>query len=75
MLLLNTDKNRLKQILINLIANSIKYTIDGYVTLEISSSENNVKISVADTGIGMNELQMEKLFQPFNKIIANRNIN
>jgi CheY-like chemotaxis protein len=64
------DINRLKQILINLIGNAIKFTNHGHVMVSVSTelnSQNNVviKFSVKDTGIGISEDTLSKLFQPF----------
>ena len=54
--IINTDHKRFAQVLINLLNNSIQYTFKGDVTVSVSqSSENNLLISVQDTGIGMNK--------------------
>lgn len=71
----NTDEYKLKQILINLISNSIKFTYKGYIIIEARFiTENNlIRFSVKDTGIGMtDELQMN-LFKPFVKGYAELN--
>lgn len=71
------DKQRLKQVMINLISNAIKYNKPGgtvRVVPEIVSSQNtgmNVRISVIDTGIGILEADMKKLFMPFVRIGGN----
>jgi signal transduction histidine kinase/DNA-binding response OmpR family regulator len=64
------DINRLKQVLINLIGNAIKFTNNGHVMISVSTEsmfQNNVvlKFSVKDTGIGISEETLSKLFQPF----------
>jgi len=70
---LKGDPHRLKQILINLISNAIKFTSKGDVTLSLSEAlDNNNQIShvtfeVTDTGIGMSESQIENLFQSFSQ--------
>lgn len=74
-----SDQRRLSQILINLLNNAIKFTEKGSVTLSaslISRAENSanhptasfVKISIADTGIGIKPEEIEGLFQPFHQI-------
>lgn len=73
---IKVDEKRLRQILINLLNNAVKFTFSGEVTLKISVIENiddsssqynnqKLRFSVIDTGIGMNHEQLKKLFQPF----------
>ena len=52
---LQTDSNRVKQILINLLSNAIKYTQHGYVKVsgEIDNFTNMLDISVEDSGVGI----------------------
>jgi len=66
------DQKRLKQILINLVGNAIKFTDQGTVTLSASyeQSTNRLSFEVADTGIGMTERQLKRLFQPFTQVDA-----
>lgn len=64
-----TDKTKLRQILINLLSNAGKFTTDGRVTLELEV-ENDVSgsrlhMSVADTGIGIAESALPKLFRSY----------
>lgn len=72
---IHIDELRLKQVLINLIGNAIKFTDQGKVTLTISQMDNRTLImTIADTGIGMNSEQIETIFQPFRQIedVTNR---
>ena len=67
------DEARIKQVLINLLANAIKFTNNGTVTLEIQAEnlkENQqvITFSVVDTGIGMTEAHIKELFQAFHQI-------
>ncbi len=65
------DYTRLKQILINLLNNAIKYNVaDGEVVLRCELQEQQVQISVSDTGIGIADDQLEQLFEPFNRLGA-----
>lgn len=64
---LETDHQRLEQILKNLLANAFKFTAKGHVKLELSYSaaEKNISFSVADTGIGIAKNQQEIIFEAF----------
>lgn len=60
------DKYSVSQVLGNLIDNAIKYTHEGKVEIIVDqNSDNNVLVTVADTGIGISKEFMEKLFEPF----------
>ncbi|WP_042224816.1 hybrid sensor histidine kinase/response regulator [Oceanobacillus manasiensis] len=59
------DENRLIQILINLLHNSIKYTEKGTITISAEYLENKAVISVSDTGIGMRKDRIHSIFQPY----------
>jgi len=66
---IQTDPLRLRQILVNLVENSIKFTDCGYVRIVTRLGEHQgarrLQFEVADTGIGMTEEQMGQIFQPF----------
>ena len=62
------DKRRLKQILINLLSNGIKFTEAGSVTLKVELQEDTIKFMVIDTGIGISAVDRKKLFQPFSQL-------
>jgi len=59
------DPARLRQVLHNLIANAIKFTPAGTVTLRANALDGSVRFEVEDTGIGIPASQSEKIFQPF----------
>ncbi|MFV9503694.1 MAG: ATP-binding protein [Oscillochloridaceae bacterium umkhey_bin13] len=67
------DSARLAQVLLNLLGNAIKFTPQGEVRLEVSVAFQQanpeptalIQFAVRDTGIGMNETQIERLFTPF----------
>jgi PAS domain S-box-containing protein len=68
--LLLGDQLRLRQILTNLLGNSLKFTRHGKVTLDVQATQVNdcgiaLNISIQDTGIGMTEVQTANLFQAF----------
>jgi signal transduction histidine kinase/DNA-binding NarL/FixJ family response regulator len=62
------DKRRLKQILVNLLANAIKFTEMGSVRLEVTQVSAFFHFSVIDTGIGISAADQERLFQPFQQV-------
>ncbi len=59
------DANRVQQMLHNLIGNAIKFTHEGFVRIEITSDEQFVNIHILDSGIGMSEDQLKRIFEPF----------
>ncbi len=69
-----TDPVRLRQILLNLISNSLKFSPAGEVTLTARyhapapQSRPMLEMRIADTGVGMSEDQLQKIFQPFYQI-------
>jgi signal transduction histidine kinase/ActR/RegA family two-component response regulator len=65
------DQQRLKQILLNLLANAVKYNRDGgSVTVRIKEAGGNARIAVTDTGQGIPQDQLPKLFIPFERLGA-----
>ncbi len=70
---LNTDGNRIKQILLNLLSNSLKFTLKGFIKLTVEDSSNDfnkpmLKFMVKDSGIGIKENDKSKLFKLFGKL-------
>jgi signal transduction histidine kinase len=60
------DAVKLRQILVNVIGNAIKFTAPGgSIALSVSQSGDNVSISVVDTGIGIPPELLERIFEPF----------
>ncbi|MEW4565050.1 CHASE domain-containing protein [Bremerella sp. JC770] len=66
-MVIESDPIRLRQILVNLLGNAIKFTEIGRVRLRVCfvKSDNSLRLSVEDTGIGMSEDQQDRLFQAF----------
>ena len=68
-LIMKTDKNKIRQILLNLLNNAFKFTQNGLVTLKIQRFHKAyhewVSISIIDTGIGIAATAQEKIFEPF----------
>lgn len=72
------DKNKFRQILINLLGNAIKYTDKGSVTLslevkEVLTEKISLRFSVEDTGIGVCESDQKKVLKPFHQAAKNTN--
>ena len=62
---LHSDEKRIRQILVNLVDNAIKYTSDGSVTVKATYEDNRLKIVVADTGYGISPGDLDRIFLPF----------
>ncbi|QOY55267.1 response regulator [Candidatus Sulfurimonas marisnigri] len=64
--LIKNDRDRLGQVLRNLISNSLKFTKSGSITLHVeNAADNKIKISVCDTGIGIPKSKQESIFEAF----------
>jgi signal transduction histidine kinase len=60
------DVDKTRQILVNLLANALKFTPPGgRIAVEVAERDSRVSISVSDTGIGVPEDQLERIFEPF----------
>ena len=74
-----TDLTKLRQILFNLLSNANKFTAQGNIYLRASrltvQNQPWIKVDVKDTGIGMNEKQIDKLFAPFTQADASTTRN
>lgn len=66
--IINVDRSKFKQILINIIGNAIKYTKKGEVKVSTYIKDNSLKIRVSDTGIGMSAEEQKGLFQKFYRV-------
>ena len=61
----HVDPIRLKQIILNLLSNSIKFTESGFINLRLSSQQNGINFTVKDSGIGMTKEALASLFVRF----------
>jgi signal transduction histidine kinase len=64
---IHADRGKIKQIIGNIIDNSIKYTPKGEINISLSTKQNKALIKVADTGVGIPQGTMPKLFQKFTR--------
>jgi PAS domain S-box-containing protein len=69
---IETDEAKLRQILINLLGNSIKFTSTGHITLHVSTTDQVLNFEVEDTGVGMSAAELAQLFSPFYQAIGGR---
>jgi len=72
------DEVRIKQIILNILTNAVKYTKRGHVILKVSydkTDDDNImlKCSIEDTGVGMKEADLARLFKPFERIEESKN--
>ena len=65
---IQADEKRVRQILINLLTNAIKYTERGQVTVSASHADGHVVIGVSDTGIGIPPEYQETIFEEFSRV-------
>jgi signal transduction histidine kinase/CheY-like chemotaxis protein len=63
-----TDEKRLRQILINVISNAVKFTEQGSVCFEVQYRNQVAEFTITDTGVGIENKDMERIFNPFERI-------
>ena len=62
---LNTDRKRLLQCLLNYLSNAVKFSQTGFIHVKAHTIGKQVEVEISDTGIGISEEDLPKLFQPF----------
>jgi PAS domain S-box-containing protein len=63
------DRQRLRQVFANLLSNAVKYTRPGgRVEVSAARAGERVELQIVDTGLGMNEVQLERIFRPFERL-------
>ncbi len=74
---LNGDEGKVRQIIINLLNNAVKYTKQGSVMLAVEGTDNNdisnLRVKVIDTGVGIKKDNLEKLFLDFERVELDKN--
>jgi signal transduction histidine kinase len=66
--LLQADRMRVKQVLLNLLSNAIKFTHAGRVLVQVRPETEALHVSVSDTGIGISPADLQRLFEPFQRL-------
>jgi len=67
-LIIESDKRRTEQVLVNFVSNAVKFTDRGEIEIKIVKKEKTAEISVRDTGVGVKKEDMNKLFKDFSRI-------
>src|SRR5690606_6414072 len=68
--LVEHDATRVRQVVINLVGNAIKFTRDGTITMRLRGDAHSFEITVQDTGIGIPVDKLEQVFEPFTQLDA-----
>lgn len=68
-IVIKSDRRRVKQIFNNFLSNAVKFTDKGEIGVELYCREKTAEVTVRDTGPGIMKEDMDKLFEPFNKIL------
>jgi signal transduction histidine kinase len=64
---LNTDREKFRQIILNLLGNAVKFTEQGEIRISACQVNGNFKLAVADTGIGIDKVDLAKIFEEFGR--------
>lgn len=67
-LIISSDSLKIKQILINILSNSVKYTIEGSIQFNIKCTNSKLICDIQDTGVGIPQDEIDNIFRPFNRI-------
>ncbi|MBW8324245.1 MAG: hypothetical protein K0M50_05725 [Prolixibacteraceae bacterium] len=66
--LIKSDKTKLRQVLVNLVDNAMKFTVQGFIEIGTIAHENEIQFHVKDTGIGVTEENYETIFERFRQV-------
>lgn len=72
---IKADVDKFKQVIVNTIDNSVKYTPQGSITISLEKKDKNIRFVVSDTGVGINPKTMPKLFKKFSRADNASNAN
>ncbi len=65
---IHSDEDKVKQILINLLSNAAKFTQEGFIHIQIEHNDNQFHITIADSGIGISQELLNKIFEEFRQV-------
>jgi signal transduction histidine kinase len=63
--IVETDISKLRQVIVNLVSNAIKFTEQGSITVELSVTSQTLRLTVRDTGCGIADAELEHIYEPF----------
>jgi signal transduction histidine kinase len=66
----HVDREMWEKIVLNLLSNAFKYTLDGQVSVTLKRDATHAVLEVADTGIGVSELELPRLFERFHRVVG-----
>ena len=64
---LNTDREKLREFILNLLANAVKFTDRGEIKISAYQQNGDFRLAVADTGIGIDQADMNRIFEEFDR--------
>lgn len=67
------DMDRIGQIIDNLLTNAVKFTESGTISFNVRYDDGRLSLEVKDTGIGMNEIMLSRIFRPFERLASEAN--
>ena len=71
---IESDRLKLKQIIINILSNAIKYTLEGVISFQIAYEKDKLLITIRDTGVGIPANQIKHVFEPFSRVDQNNQL-
>lgn len=71
--MLHGDIDRIAQIIDNLLANAVKFTDSGTIRFNAAYKDGNLSLEIKDTGIGMDEDTLSRIFRPFERLVSEMN--
>lgn len=64
---INADRNKIKQVIANVLDNAIKYTTEGEINISVFEKHDKIKIAIKDNGVGIDPSEVNKLFNKFSR--------